>query len=182
VWRGGAVDRAFFRRWRAVPLIGLPAVLGTVLAFAVAAARLRLRQLVDRLPGLHHPRQRDQLRHHPHVRATRSSARPATRREERSSARVAGVVRGTGGAAICASAAYASLMLTSFRGFYQFGVMGAVGVLFCWLCTFTVLPASSTSSIATPAGARPGARPLSLSGLGRLLTRAPPRCWGPPPC
>ena len=40
-----------------------------------------------------------------------------------------------------ASAAYASLMVTSFRGFYQFGVMGAVGSLACWLATFTVLPA-----------------------------------------
>ena len=32
-------------------------------------------------------------------------------------------------------------MVTSFRGFYQFGVMGAVGAIACWLATFTVLPA-----------------------------------------
>ena len=52
-----------------------------------------------------------------------------------------GCWRGTLVAAISASAAYASLMVTSFRGFYQFGVMGAVGAIACWLATFTVLPA-----------------------------------------
>ena len=30
--------------------------------------------------------------------------------------------------------------LTKFRGFYQFGLMAAFGVLFCWALTFTVLP------------------------------------------
>ena len=35
-------------------------------------------------------------------------------------------------------------MVTSFRGFYQFGVMGATGAIFCWLATYTVLPAMLT--------------------------------------
>src|SRR5204862_841664 len=52
-----------------------------------------------------------------------------------------GTWRGTLVASVCASAAYASLMVTSFRGFYQFGVMGAVGALACWSATYTVLPA-----------------------------------------
>src|SRR5581483_2250005 len=52
-----------------------------------------------------------------------------------------GTWRGTLVASISASAAYASLMVTSFRGFYQFGVMGAVGSISCWLSTYTVLPA-----------------------------------------
>jgi predicted RND superfamily exporter protein len=46
-----------------------------------------------------------------------------------------GTWRGTLVASIAASAAYASLTVTSFRGFYQFGVMGAAGALFCWLST-----------------------------------------------
>ena len=52
-----------------------------------------------------------------------------------------GTWRGTLVAAFAASAAYASLMVTSFRGFYQFGVMGAAGALVCWIATYTVLPA-----------------------------------------
>src|SRR5262252_8292815 len=51
-----------------------------------------------------------------------------------------GTWRGTLVASIAASAAYASLMVTSFRGFYQFGVMGAAGAIFCWIATYTVLP------------------------------------------
>ena len=35
-------------------------------------------------------------------------------------------------AALAAAAAYASLLFTGFRGFSQFGLMGAVGALFCW--------------------------------------------------
>ena len=40
-----------------------------------------------------------------------------------------GTWRATLVASFAASAAYASLMVTSFRGFYQFGVMGAAGAL-----------------------------------------------------
>ncbi len=52
-----------------------------------------------------------------------------------------GTWRATLVASFAASAAYASLMVTSFRGFYQFGVMGAAGALSCWIATYTVLPA-----------------------------------------
>jgi hypothetical protein len=52
-----------------------------------------------------------------------------------------GTWRGTLVASIAASGAYASLTVTSFRGFSQFGVMGATGAIFCWLATYSVLPA-----------------------------------------
>ena len=54
---------------------------------------------------------------------------------------LAGTWRGTLVASVAAAAAYASLTVTSFRGFYQFGVMGASGAIFCWLATYSVLPA-----------------------------------------
>ena len=63
-----------------------------------------------------------------------------------------GTWRGTLVASIAASAAYASLTVTSFRGFYQFGVMGAAGALFCWLATYSILPAMLIA--ARPARAR----------------------------
>ncbi|HEY3253218.1 MAG TPA: MMPL family transporter [Polyangiaceae bacterium] len=36
---------------------------------------------------------------------------------------------------------YGALMTTQFRGFRHFGVIGAAGMLLCWLATYTVLPA-----------------------------------------
>ncbi len=54
---------------------------------------------------------------------------------------VTGTIRATGIAALAASVAYASLMLTHFRGFSQFGLIGAVGMITAWLATIIVLPA-----------------------------------------
>jgi predicted RND superfamily exporter protein len=48
--------------------------------------------------------------------------------------------RGTGVAALSAALAYGSLALTDFRGFNQFGVIGGVGMLLAWLATLLVLP------------------------------------------
>jgi predicted RND superfamily exporter protein len=44
-------------------------------------------------------------------------------------------------AAIAAALAYGCLMLTSFRGFSQFGVIGFVGMVICWICAYTFFPA-----------------------------------------
>lgn len=50
--------------------------------------------------------------------------------------------RGTQLAALAAAFAYGSLMITSFRGFSQFGLIGGVGMLFCWSATMIVVPAT----------------------------------------
>lgn len=43
--------------------------------------------------------------------------------------------------AVCAaSIAYGCLVLTSFRGFNQFGLIGGAGMLFVWILTFIVVP------------------------------------------
>src|SRR5690606_13905924 len=52
--------------------------------------------------------------------------------------------KGTWLAAIAAGGAYGALLITSFRGFSEFGLIGGVGMVFCWLATFTVLPALIT--------------------------------------
>lgn len=44
-------------------------------------------------------------------------------------------------AALAAGSAYASLTITDFRGFSQFGIIGGLGMLICWLSAFTTLPA-----------------------------------------
>ena len=43
---------------------------------------------------------------------------------------------------MAAGVSYGSLALTDFRGFSQFGIIGALGMTFCWLATFSVLPAT----------------------------------------
>ncbi|MFA9469895.1 MAG: RND family transporter [Deltaproteobacteria bacterium] len=41
-----------------------------------------------------------------------------------------------------AALAYGSLMITEFRGFRDFGIIGGVGMVFCWVSAMLVLPAA----------------------------------------
>lgn len=52
-----------------------------------------------------------------------------------------GTMRATLTAALAAGVSYGSLVLTSFRGFNQFGVIGAIGMVFCWSTAYFSLPA-----------------------------------------
>lgn len=45
-------------------------------------------------------------------------------------------------AALATAIAYGVLIFAEFKGFSQFGFMGGMGMLFCWLATFTVCPAA----------------------------------------
>ena len=47
-------------------------------------------------------------------------------------------------AAVAAGASYASLLVTEFRGFRDFGAIGGAGMLLCWIGTFTALPSILT--------------------------------------
>jgi len=49
--------------------------------------------------------------------------------------------RGTLTAAAAAAAAYGSLACTEFRGFRDFGLIGGLGMILCWVATFWTLPA-----------------------------------------
>ncbi|MFH0800160.1 MAG: MMPL family transporter [Pseudomonadota bacterium] len=44
-------------------------------------------------------------------------------------------------AAIVTSASFGALVVTHVRGISQFGVIGGIGMILCWICTYTVLPA-----------------------------------------
>lgn len=48
---------------------------------------------------------------------------------------------GTITAALAATIAYGSLMMTPFRGFRDFGIIGALGMVTCWISAYTVFPA-----------------------------------------
>ncbi len=43
-------------------------------------------------------------------------------------------------AQLAASASYASLLVTEFRGFRDFGIIGGVGMVLCWIATYAFLP------------------------------------------
>jgi uncharacterized protein len=54
---------------------------------------------------------------------------------------IQGTLRPTAVAALGASIAYGSLAATSFRGFADFAVIGAVGMILCWIASYLLLPA-----------------------------------------
>jgi len=100
----------------------------------------------------------------------------ARRRRELGAAALAtalgGSFTGTLTAALAAGSAYASLIVTDFRGFRDFGVIGGVGMLLCWATAYTTLPAllavlDRRGQIATPRAPRLG------GWLARLLPRRP---------
>ena len=88
-------------------------------------------------------------------------------------AAVQGSLGGTLAAALTASVSYASLLATDFRGFRHFGLIGGVGILFCWAATFLVLPAALAAF--ERRGIAGGRSPARLgSGLARLAPRRRP--------
>ncbi|MBL9012824.1 MAG: MMPL family transporter, partial [Myxococcales bacterium] len=54
---------------------------------------------------------------------------------------IATTLRPTLVASLAAAVAYGSLAVTSFRGFSDFALIGAVGMLVCWVASYTLLPA-----------------------------------------
>jgi len=57
---------------------------------------------------------------------------------------IRGTATATLTAALAAGLSYGSLILTQFRGFNQFGLIGFMGMVLCWLSAYTVLPALLT--------------------------------------
>jgi predicted RND superfamily exporter protein len=164
----------YFRTLRSLPLVATSAIIGTVMAFAVAELAFGYVNsstafLGSIIVGNGINYAIILMSRYEECRAAGASTFDAMERA------ITGVTRGTGVAALCASAAYATLMLTKFRGFYQFGVMAAFGVLFCWALTFTVLPAIFflLDRRASTRRQRAPRAPLSLSFLGRFISRRP---------
>ncbi len=80
---------------------------------------------------------------------------------------IIGALRGTLAAAATASVAYASLLITDFRGFRQFGAIAGLGMALTWLATFTVLPAALF--VIARRGHGPGREPAIGAILVRIL-------------
>jgi predicted RND superfamily exporter protein len=54
---------------------------------------------------------------------------------------IVGTLRPTAIASLGAAIAYGSLAATSFKGFADFAIIGAIGMLVCWVASYTLLPA-----------------------------------------
>jgi uncharacterized protein len=163
----------FFRRARAVLFVAAPAVLATVLAYAVAYLAFGYLTTVTSFlvsfvmgNGTNYAvvllaRYEEQRRHGDAVRPAVWQACSA-------------LWRTTGVAALASALSYASLMVTSFRGFSQFGAIGAAGCLLAWAMTFTLMPA--LLCLLDRRGPRPSTlslKPSRLGALGSFIERRP---------
>ncbi|HYP78546.1 MAG TPA: MMPL family transporter [Polyangiaceae bacterium] len=85
-----------------------------------------------------------------------------------------GARSGTVVAALAAATAYGSLMLTQFRGFHQFGVIGAVGMLACWAMAFLLSPSLVAWLDRDGTSLRGGVhRPLVMGKIADVVQRHP---------
>jgi hypothetical protein len=85
---------------------------------------------------------------------------------------ISGAMRGTIAAAATAFIGYASLIVTDFRGFRNFGIIAAIGMAMTWLATFTVLPAA-LAVFAERGWLRARAEPAIGRVVARLFARRP---------
>jgi hypothetical protein len=78
---------------------------------------------------------------------------------------IVGTIRPTAVASLGASIAYGSLAATSFKGFADFAIIGAIGMLLCWIASYALLPA-----LVLVFGRRVRVRP-SDPWLGQILVK-----------
>ena len=158
----------YFRRFRSILLVGVPAVIGAGVAFAVAERAFGYLTSATAFLG---PIIYGNGINYAIVLVSRyEEERSRGNNAERAMANaVNGTWRATAVAALSASVAYASLTVTSFRGFSQFGIMGAVGAVVCWMATYSVLPAMLLLWDRGKTGFARTRPPLHLTFLGRLV-------------
>ena len=139
-----AVILAYFRWWSALPLLFLPLLVATVLSFGlVTLPPFGVDQLSSSTAFLGSIVVGNGINYGViwlgrYVEARRSRG---LQPEAALCEAVWGALPGTTVAALGAAASYASLVLTQFRGFRQFGIIGAVGMLICWGATYLLSPA-----------------------------------------
>jgi predicted RND superfamily exporter protein len=132
----------YFRWWAALPLLFVPLAIGTVISFGLVT-----------LPPFHVTRLNSSTGFLGSIVignginfgviwlaryvAARRRALPL---EAALAEATWGALPGTLVAAVAAATAYASLTITDFRGFRQFGMIGAVGMLLAWGATYLLTP------------------------------------------
>jgi predicted RND superfamily exporter protein len=169
----------YYRWWRALVVLGVPLVVGTSAAFAVATLPpFSIRALNSNTAflgaiiignGLNAgvilvARYMEERRRGLGLRSALVVATGTT-------------ARATATASAAAALAYGSLLVTRFRGFNQFGWIGGMGMIFCWVATLVLAPAliALLDHDGTVPRARRSRRDASgpLGVLVRLIKRFP---------
>lgn len=161
----------FYRWWRALVVLSAPLALGTSLAFALASISIDALNSNTAFLG---------------AIIIGNGINPGVmllaryvEERRRGSAQQAAIViamttttRAVAVASAAAALAYGSLLVTRFRGFNQFGLIGGLGMVLCWVATFTLVPPLLVLLDADGSAARAGeASPTALGPLG-LIARA----------
>ncbi len=84
-------------------------------------------------------------------------------------------------AALAAGISYGSLVLTEFRGFKQFGLIGLFGMVLCWISAYTLMPAYLTFFSRLRKGAPIGSRKRKTyitSWIAAGVEKYPVWIWG----
>ena len=159
---------AYFRRFRSIFLVGVPAAIGAAVAFALAQRAFGY--LTSATAFLGPIIYGNGINYAIVLMSRYEEERSRGNNAERAMTNaINGTWRATAVAALSASVAYTSLMVTSFRGFYQFGVMAAVGAVICWLATYSVLPAMLLMWDRGKTGHARNRAPLHFTFLGRFV-------------
>ncbi len=167
----------FYGRFRAIPFVGIPALMGVAFAFGMAellfgylnASTAFMGSIVVG-NGINFPI--IQLARYEEER--RSGKRP----REAASVALGATIRPTAVAALGAAVAYASLTVTRFRGFSQFGTIGGLGMVAAWIATVTVLPALWAAFDKRERASRRFAPPVTAFSdlVARIATHMPKSC------
>jgi predicted RND superfamily exporter protein len=162
----------YYRRVRALPLMAVPASLGTLAAFAIA--RLAFGYLNSSTAFLGPIIIGNGINFAIVLLARYEEERGERESVERALACAVGAtLRPTGTAAAAAAVSYGSLLLTRFRGFSQFGVIGGAGMTLAWIATITVLPAAIWLLDRKDPSIGERRRPRELRRLARLPATHP---------
>lgn len=130
----------YFRKIRSLPVIGIPLIMGTTWTFGISIyivghLNTSTAFLAAIIVGnginfglIQLARYLEERRAGGDLKSSIISAMSRT-------------AKATSTAALAASIAYGSLVITRFRGFNGFGYMGGLGMVLCWLSAFSVQPA-----------------------------------------
>ncbi|MSP63258.1 MAG: hypothetical protein EXR72_23535 [Myxococcales bacterium] len=129
----------YFRRILVLWVVGAPAILGLLLALALAQLTVHFLNantafLISIILGNGINSPIILMARYGEERRRGREVGPAL------GAAMAGAMLATGTAMAAAAIAYGSLLATSFRGFSQFGLVGGSGMLLVWIMTFLLLP------------------------------------------
>jgi uncharacterized protein len=177
---------AYYRWWPAVIALGLPLVIAVAFAFSLASLPpFRVTWVNSNTAFLASIIVGNGINFGIILLARyREERRRGASQGEASQVAVHGTLLGTATAAGAAAIAYGSLATTHFRGFWQFGVIGGLGMLLCWACAFVLTPSLLAVLDRAPARAAPAwfvskgiasvvsHHPRAVAASGALLTLA----------